>query len=88
MSGYSKMEILLKGSFSSNTISNSASVSADLESDDSGDMDEPASFDDAEEEMGITLVSNFRIQFCPELIVILEEMDVRFEYTIDEKIFR
>ena len=45
-------------------------------------------FQDAEEEMGITLVSNFRIQFCPELIVILEEMDVRFEYTIDEKIFR
>lgn len=45
-------------------------------------------FQDAEEEMGITLVSNFRIQFCPELIVILEEMEVRFEYTIDEKIFR
>jgi len=32
--------------------SDSASVSADLESDDSGDIDEPVPFDDAEEEMG------------------------------------
>lgn len=45
-------------------------------------------FQDGEEEMGVTLVSNFRVNFCPELLELLDEMEVRYEYQIEEKLLK
>ncbi len=45
-------------------------------------------FQDGEEEMGVTLVSNFRVNFCPELLEIMNEMEVRYEYQIEEKLLK
>ena len=45
-------------------------------------------FQDGEEEMGVTLVSNFRVNFCPELLEIMKEMQIRYEYQIEEKLLK
>jgi hypothetical protein len=43
-------------------------------------------FQDNEEDMGVSLVSNFRVDFNEEVQIILEEMSVRFQFQLDDRI--
>ncbi len=45
-------------------------------------------FQDLDEEMGVTLVSNIRVEFCSQLLELMDEMKVRYEFAVEEKLLK
>jgi hypothetical protein len=43
-------------------------------------------FQDHDEDMGVSLVSNFKVDFNEEVQVILDEMEVRFQFQLEDRI--